>query len=123
MIGRPLAATRRSKSWNVHRWMFGVSYHWCGRWFATGMRPRVASCRRQRQWPKFGKVTTHSSPMRSISSSSLDGSATACSVSVITTMSKLSSGNRARPWSRSCSITFTPARTQALISAAPFSMP
>ena len=88
-----------------------------------GMRPLKSRWARLRQWAKLGKVTTHSRPMRSISSSILAGWRTDCRVSVITTMSKLSSGKLVSPASKSCSMTFTPLRTQVVMLPASTSRP
>ena len=46
------------KSLTVHRWMFGVSYHWYGRRFVTGMRRRKPSEYTIFHMPKFGNETT-----------------------------------------------------------------
>lgn len=64
---------RRSKSWKVQKWMFGVLYQVYGRNSETGIRPLRARYQRQRQWPKLGKVMMQVLPTRSISSRILSG--------------------------------------------------
>ena len=62
----------------VQKWMFGESHHAYGRLSVCGMWPPSATCRRMRQWPKFGNDTMACRPMRSMCSSTTRGWRVAC---------------------------------------------
>ena len=88
----PSSRARARKSRIVQRWMLGVSYHFSGREWVTGMRPRARSDRRTRQLPKLGKDTTARRPIRTSWDSTWWGSWVACRVWLRITKSKAPGG-------------------------------
>jgi hypothetical protein len=91
--------------------MFGVSYHWYGICFVTGMRP-ASSETAWRQWPKLGKLTMPWRATRAISRNMPSALCTACKVCDSTTVSNMLSENILSPASRFCWITLMRAFTQ-----------
>ena len=79
-IRRPSSPQSSVKSRRVQRWMLGVDHQGSGRARVSGIRPRLRSEARTRQWPKLGKETMARSASRSRSDSTLRGWRTACSV-------------------------------------------
>ena len=79
-IVQPSAAHRSRKSFRLNRWMFGVSYQWCGSARVTGIAPRTASDTRFPACPKLGNATIARGATRRISRNTSRGRFISCSV-------------------------------------------